>query len=247
MPCGAIHWQTVGTIRAQRRRGRFAGLSPDARRAERRQLLLDAAFDLLGTEGSAGTTVRAVCAAAELNPRYFYESFDNLDALVLAVYDRLTQTFGEALIAALDAAPSDVASQVRAGVECSVAFVDDDRRRARVLYVEAVANETLNARRVRAGRDLIAMIQEDARRRHRAAPLGDPIGPVTAAAIVGGMSEVLTAWTDGSIDVERERLIDDLGTLVMSLVETAGDIVARRAGRQSRAPATKRSPRRASS
>jgi len=39
----------VPSITVHRRRGRFAGLSPDARRAARRCLLLDAAFDLLAT------------------------------------------------------------------------------------------------------------------------------------------------------------------------------------------------------
>ena len=66
---------------------RWNGLSTEERQRERRQLLIEAALDLLATEGSSGTTVRAVCAQARLNPRYFYESFDELDALVVAVYD----------------------------------------------------------------------------------------------------------------------------------------------------------------
>ena len=59
------------------------------RRAERRELLVDAAFELLGTDGWNGTTVRGVCQAAHLNPRYFYESFDGLESLLLAVFDDL--------------------------------------------------------------------------------------------------------------------------------------------------------------
>ena len=43
-------------------------MPPADRRAERRALLVEAAFDLLGTEGWGGTTVRAVCHAARLNP-----------------------------------------------------------------------------------------------------------------------------------------------------------------------------------
>jgi AcrR family transcriptional regulator len=74
-----------------RRDVRWVGLSPDARKAERRTLLLDATFDLLGTEGAEATTVRAVCLKARLNPRYFYESFDDLDTLVVAVYDRVVE------------------------------------------------------------------------------------------------------------------------------------------------------------
>ena len=68
------------TSTSRRTPTRWAGLAPDDRRAERRTLLLDAAFELLGTEGWGGTTVRAVCQEARLNPRYFYESFEDLDA-----------------------------------------------------------------------------------------------------------------------------------------------------------------------
>src|SRR5690606_10883397 len=46
---------------APKSRTRWAGVPPEDRRAERRSLLLDAGFDLLGSEGWAGTTVRAVC------------------------------------------------------------------------------------------------------------------------------------------------------------------------------------------
>src|SRR3712207_1431081 len=107
-------------------------------------MLLDAALDLLGTEGSSATTVRAVCAAAQLNPRYFYESFDDLDALLVAVYDRLGAELAVAVGKAVADAPADPESQVRAMVSSTVTFVDDDRRRGRILYREALGNEALN-------------------------------------------------------------------------------------------------------
>ena len=130
----------------------------------RRRLLLDAAFDLLGTEGWSGTTVRAVCDAAQLNPRYFYESFDDLDSLVVAVYDRTLDELRTALVAALDTAPPDMPSQMRAAVEATVRFVDDDRRRGRVLYVEALGSEALNRRRIAAGHDLTVVHRHRRRR-----------------------------------------------------------------------------------
>src|SRR5258705_353216 len=59
---------------------RYAGASADERRDERRARLLAAGLDALGTDGHRATTVRGVCARARLTPRYFYESFDDLDA-----------------------------------------------------------------------------------------------------------------------------------------------------------------------
>ena len=42
---------------------------------------------LLGSEGGPALTVRAVCRAAGLTERYFYESFTDRDEFVRAVYD----------------------------------------------------------------------------------------------------------------------------------------------------------------
>jgi AcrR family transcriptional regulator len=219
------------TITVNRRRGRFAGLSPADRRAERRRLLLDAAFDLLATEGWAGTTVRAVCHAAELNPRYFYESFGDLDELLVAVYERLIDELRATLETALDGAPHDLRSQVHAAVSWTVGFVDDDRRRARVLYIESVGSETMNRRRLAAGYELTQFIEQDARRRRRRdTEVGDAVGTITAAVLVGGISEVLTSWIEGRIDVPREELVDDLTELFVAVCDSATTVARQRRG-----------------
>lgn len=191
-------------------------------------MLLDAAFELLGTEGWTGTTVRGVCAAAELNPRYFYENFENLDALAVAAYERMLGELREAVAAALDAAPDDVPAQLRAGIAATVGFIDNDRRRARLLFVEALGSEALNRRRVAAGYELMSDMLSDARRRQHGAPDDDPIGVVTAAALVGGLSEALMAWIDGRIDMGRRQLVDDLSAMFEGLVTQAGVVAASR-------------------
>ena len=68
---------------------RWAGLSATDRQAERRTLLVHAAFGLFGDGGEPRCSVRSVCRAAELNTRYFYESFTDTDALLGAVYDEV--------------------------------------------------------------------------------------------------------------------------------------------------------------
>lgn len=209
---------------------RWTGLAPADRVAERRVLLLDAAFELLGTEGWSGTTVRAVCQAAALNPRYFYESFDDLDTLVIAVYDRLVGELRALVTGAVEKAGDEPAAQVRAAVETTVCFVDEDRRRARVLYVEALGNEALNRRRIQTGHEIAGFVERGAADQNRAArrAAGDPIGGMAAAVLVGGFSELLVAWLDGRIPVSRARLIDDASALFLALGDGAAAIAARR-------------------
>src|SRR3954464_6583658 len=180
-----------------RRDVRWVGLSPVARKAERRTMLLDATFDLLGTEGAEATTVRAVCVKAQLNPRYFYESFDDLDSLVVAVYDRVVEALANEVVDAQLAAPSEPRAQLHAAIETSVRFVDEDRRRGKVLYVEALGNEALNRRRKEAGHTLVGLVEQAAADKHGALPPGERIGRIGAAILVGGISELLVEWLHG--------------------------------------------------
>lgn len=207
---------------------RWNGLSPEERQRERRRLLIEAAFDLLGTEGTAGTTVRAVCAHARLNPRYFYESFDDLDALLVAVYDDVVDQLRREVAAAAGAAERDQGAGIRAAVEATVEFVDADRRRGRILYVEALGSEALNVRRLQTGFGLVEAIERDAARRASLPPGGTAIGRVGAAVLVGGFGEILAAWLDGRIELSRAQLIEDTATLFLSVTESAGDIVRQR-------------------
>lgn len=206
---------TVSNEATTRTPSRWNGLSTEERQRERRQLLVEAAYDLLATEGSAGTTVRAVCARARLNPRYFYESFSDLDELLVAVYDDVFRQLQRRAAQAVAEAGDDDAA-MRASVEATVRFVDEDRRRGRILYVEALGNEALNVRRVRAGASLVELVQQDHSRRD--GQIHDPrIGRLGAAVLVGGFSELLVAWLDGRIELGTEELIDDATEVFLAI------------------------------
>ena len=209
-------------------RSRWRGVAPEDRRTERRALLMDAAFDLLGTEGWSGTSVRAVCQRAKLNPRYFYESFEDLDALVVAVYDRVIGQLTEVVLDAIDGAPEVPAEQLHAIVAATVAYVDDDRRRARILYVEALGNEALNRRRIDTGHEVVSFVQAFGRERHGTPSGGEHLAAVAASILVGGFSELLVAWIEGRLDISRTQLVDAATTLFLALGEataTAGGTI----------------------
>lgn len=63
---------------------RYRGADADERRAQRRDQLIAAAVQVYGERGYQNATVKAVCEAAGLTERYFYESFANSEALLLA-------------------------------------------------------------------------------------------------------------------------------------------------------------------
>lgn len=59
--------------------GRWSGVPLEDRQALRRNDLITAGVTLLGSESGSALTVRAVCRAAGLTERYFYESFSDRD------------------------------------------------------------------------------------------------------------------------------------------------------------------------
>lgn len=80
----------------------FRGVPSDERQAQRRRQLVEAGLDAFGTRGFHLTGVRDVCASARLTERYFYESFKNLEALFLAVYEAAVERVRSAVTRALE-------------------------------------------------------------------------------------------------------------------------------------------------
>jgi len=88
----------------------YGGQSQEARVAERREKLMQAAAKLYGQAGTTGVSVTAICAEAGLTPRYFYESFASREALLLAVFAEVCEHLIADVTAAIDArAPADSA------------------------------------------------------------------------------------------------------------------------------------------
>jgi AcrR family transcriptional regulator len=211
------------------RQRRWTGLSAEDRRQERRILLLDAALEVLGSEGWDAMTVRSVLLRSRLNPRYFYESFRDLDQLAVAVYDRVVDELGAVVLAALNASKDRPAEQVRAVVRGIVEFVDEDRRRGRILYVEGLGNEALNRRRIEASRMVVAFLEDTAAERRPSGQVVDDVGRVAASVLVGGFNQLLVDWLAGRLRIGREELIEDATALIVALGDTAAAIAVERA------------------
>ena len=80
----------------------FRGVSPEDRRAERHQRLIDGVLDVVAAEGTINVTVDKVCAASRLTKRYFYEAFGDLDSLLLAAADQLFERLFTVMVGAAE-------------------------------------------------------------------------------------------------------------------------------------------------
>jgi AcrR family transcriptional regulator len=184
---------------------RWAGVSATDRQAERRALLIRAAFGLFGDGGESAVSVRSVCRAAELNTRYFYESFTDTDELLGAVYDEVAAELGEMLTAAMVGAAGDDRARLRAGIRAVLDFSSADPRRGKILFTEARTNPVLAARRSMAQDNLRELALSEGR---RTAPESDRLATeVGAAMYAGAMAELAQQWLAGTLGTDLNAVV----------------------------------------
>jgi AcrR family transcriptional regulator len=206
----------------------YGGVSAEERRARRREQLLDAGLDLLGTEGWSATTMTAVCARAGLTERYFYESFADREALLIGVFDRVTAEAATAVLAAIEASPREARARSRAAIAAFVELMTDDPRKGRVAFVEAMGSEALMRRRYDTIRTFAGLLSDQARDFYGIPDDADQLVALTSFLLVGGLAEALMAWLGGGLDASREQLIEDCTDLFVATGEAAVGIARRR-------------------
>ncbi|MHC9296537.1 TetR/AcrR family transcriptional regulator [Mycobacterium sp. LTG2003] len=192
---------------------RWAGVPLTDRRAERRALLVDAAFRLFGDGGEAAVSVRSICRECGLNTRYFYESFRDTDDLLGAVYDEVSALLAADVEAAMADAGNSLRARTRAGIAAVLGFSSADPRRGRVLFTDARANPVLAARRA-ATQDLLreAVLSEGGRLYPGSDPVAAQIG---AAMYTGAMAELAQQWLSGNLGDDLDVVVDHALKLVL--------------------------------
>jgi|HubBroStandDraft_5_1064220.scaffolds.fasta_scaffold62119_1 AcrR family transcriptional regulator len=200
---------------------RYRGLSVDERREQRRERLLEAGLELFGTAGYAGSSIRAVSAAASLNSRYFYESFKSREDLLYHVYQRAVGELATAVVEATVAAET-VEEQAREGLRASWAILIADRRKARVIALEVVGVSERLERLRRDNRHAFADILV-----RNAMSLAEPdvrlrMDPVlTARLLMGASIEMLVDWINGDVSASTDEIIDHLTTMFAAVARAS--------------------------
>jgi AcrR family transcriptional regulator len=189
---------------------------------------MDAGHELMGDEGWSATTVRGVCARAKLTPRFFYESFADLDALAVAVFDQIVEGATARFLTALQDAPAEPEARVRAGLGALIGELTEDPRRARIAFVEALGCEPLARRRLEMLDAFAQIAATEARAAYGPPPEADDFVELAALMLAGGMAELLIAWTAGRLNHTREQLIEDCVAMFAATAEAAAKASARR-------------------
>lgn len=181
----------------------WAGTTLADRRATRRGQLIDAGIELMGGGDTSAVSVRAVCRTAKLTERYFYESFADRDALLLAVYEHVAASARDALVSALQEVAPRSEVMARAAVTAFVELLIDDPRKGTVLLLAPLTEPALNQR----GSELLpaftALIHDQLPDTY-----DDVDRKLTATTLIGALTYLFISYLDGSLDIPRDRLIE---------------------------------------
>ncbi|MGW5649532.1 TetR/AcrR family transcriptional regulator [Saccharopolyspora sp. NPDC003752] len=194
----------------------YGGVQGDDRQAERRAQFIEAGLDLLGAQGDSPTlTVRGACQRAGLATRYFYESFADRDALAAAVYDHVVDDLATTTLDAVTSAAQGERAKVRAGLENIVRTIAHDPRRGRLLFSISLSSPLLAQRRLDSSRLFAALLGGQAKDFYGITET--PHLELTTHFIVGGLAQTLTAWLDGTLDVDEPHLIDHCTEIFLAI------------------------------
>jgi AcrR family transcriptional regulator len=117
---------------------RYGGIDSQERQRQRRAKLIEAALAVFGEKGYHQSTVRDVCKQAQLTSRYFYESFDGMEALFQALYGEVSRELMQTTVMALARCEPEPSKLAEAALRAFLEFIRDDPRRARVTMIDAV-------------------------------------------------------------------------------------------------------------
>ncbi|GAB84774.1 TetR/AcrR family transcriptional regulator [Gordonia rubripertincta] len=195
----------------------YGGEGGDTRVARRRASLIDAALDLLGADDAEAVTVRGVCRRAGLTARYFYESFESVDQLVEVVYDEVIEEIAHSGLAAFSEGAT-MRTKVSGAVAAIVDLIDQDRRKGRLLFSQALLSPVIAAKRMESTALFAGLTLQSA-----SSVLDVHVGPAQATGVahyqVGGLSRLLAAWLEGDVELSKSDVVDLSIALLVSPAE----------------------------
>ena len=191
----------------------YAGRSPDERRQQRRQRLLDAGLQVFGTVGYDEATITLLCGTARVGTKAFYDEFPSREALLLSVATDVVAAAAVQLEQALVAAPRDLEQRVRAGLTAYIGYLTEDPRRVRIAYRE-IRVAPLEAERQFASVAFASLVNAQVAELGIGGHAQDNL--LLALALTGGVGELLNHWTGAVEKPPIERLVAELTRLFVA-------------------------------
>ncbi len=190
---------------SQRQR-KWGAKTADERQAARRERIVTAAIKLYGEMGYRSTSVKAVCKAADLTERYFYESFANSEDLLQQCFRTVTNDLLDRMRDAAREAQPTALGRARAALLVYLDHLRHNPASARVFLIEIAsvspATEALvSASLSEFGALLKEFLQTDPN-------FGGLSTPLLLRGVVGGGLHIVQAWIESGYRDSIETVAD---------------------------------------
>jgi AcrR family transcriptional regulator len=194
----------------------YRGIAHAERSDDRRRRLIAAGVQVFGSVGVRRATVKAICVAAALTERYFYESFPAMEVLLVECYrETATIVLGDAERAAMAAGPG-VAERMRAALNSYFRFIKTHREAARLVLFELVGvSEALDPvyhAELRHSSELIGRLLFEGPPQRSAQGLSTEL---LAAGVMGAVYELAKEWANSGCTRPRVHLVNNCMALAL--------------------------------
>jgi len=201
----------------------YAGESQAERVARRRQQFLDAGLQVFGTTGYRTATVRQLCRQAELTDRYFYESFENTEDLLVAVYEREFDHLQQQVEAALadEAALRDPMVAVERALN-AVFEMASEPRVARVCWLEVLGvSARVDGVYTRNIERFAALVVAFARQQFSTSTdtIDEAESRMLGIAMIGAVSQPVTHWLLGGYQEDRATMVAATARVFLGVIK----------------------------
>jgi AcrR family transcriptional regulator len=200
----------------------YGGKTADERAAERRERLVAATIDVLADQGAGRATMTAICAAAGLTERYFYESFASLDDALVAALDTVADEIASLAVSTLQVTEGTAEARVHALMVAFFDLVDRSPAKVRVAVVESTASPALRARRHELLASFAELVADEAVGLYHQDAWPAERARVHGLVYVAGLAELVGTWLAGEVAATREDLIEAAGVLFEAVTRRAG-------------------------
>jgi AcrR family transcriptional regulator len=204
------------TSKAAPKSRRYAGNSAEERKETRREKILEAAILVYGEHGYRASTVQAVCDAAGLTKRYFYESYRDSEELLAACFRSVV---AELVSELAQAAPKGgVSREERARLILRAYFQalkgDPPRARLFLLDTDGIGPDVVDAMREAQSdiADLLVPAEPSSKQGARAA--------LQRLGAVAGIARISSIWIAGGYSLPLDDVVESALNLFTGLLQT---------------------------
>ncbi len=199
---------------------KYKGIDSIQRRAERRGKLIEAGIEVFGSQGFHEATVKQICTAAGLTERYFYESFENLNALFIATYDHGLERLRATLMQALAGAPREVDKMAEVLLRAYFSFLRREPLLTRICLIEIYGTiQDMNRLYQRGVVDFAQLIRGIVDANFRFDARGKLDAGLLAIALVGAAVHLATGWYLSGYRASLDTMVANAHAIITAVTD----------------------------